>query len=68
MDHGKIKAAATMPSRGGQKAVLLRFRHPQAAPIRRVAVNGRPWTDFDAAKEVIRLHDLQGTIHVEAGY
>ena len=49
-------------------AVLLRLRHPQAVPIKGVAVNGRPWTDFDAAKEVIRLHDLQGTVQVEASY
>ena len=68
VDHGKIAATVTMPSRNAPKEVLLRLRHPQAAPIKGVTVNGRPWTDFDAAKEVIRLHDLQGTIQVEAAY
>ena len=27
-----------------------------------------PWTDFDAAKEVVRLHGVQGTVQVEATY
>ena len=31
-------------------------------------VNGQPWKDFDAAAETIRLHDLQGTLKVEAAY
>jgi hypothetical protein len=31
-------------------------------------VNGEPWSDFDATREIIRLHDLQGTIKVEAVY
>jgi len=48
--------------------VLLRLRHPQSAPLKRVKLNGQPWNDFDPAKEVIRLHDLQGTLKVEAEY
>ena len=68
VDHGKIKAAVTMPSRGGQKAVLLRFRHPQAAPIKRVTVNGRDWQQFDKYKEVVRLEGLAGAVAVEAAY
>ena len=52
---GKIQATVEMPSRGGQKAVLLRLRHPEAAPIQRVTVNGQPWQQFDRDKEVIRL-------------
>jgi hypothetical protein len=67
-DRGKIAATVQLPSRNPPRAVLLRLRHPRAAPIRSVAVNGGAWTDFDAAKEVIRLHDLQGTVHVEAAY
>ena len=67
-DGGKIKATVTMPSRGGQKGVLLRFRHPKAAPIKRVTVNGRPWQQFDKDREVIRLEGLTGTVAVEAAY
>ena len=67
-DRGKIAATVQMPSRKPPQAVLLRLRHPQAAPMKSVTVNGRPWTDFDPAKEVIRLHGLHGTIQVEATY
>ena len=68
VDHGKITATVQMPSRNPPQAVLLRLRHPQAAPIKSVAVNGRPWTDFEPAKELIRLHGLQGATEVEATY
>ena len=68
VDDGKIKATVAMPSRGGQKAVLLRFRHPRAAPIQRVTVNGQAWEQFDKDKEIIRLEGLTGTVAVEAAY
>ena len=68
VDDGKIKATVWMPSRGGQKAVLLRFRHPKAAPIKSVTVNGQAWKQFDKDKEVIRLEGLTGTVAVEAVY
>ena len=68
VDDGKIKATVAMPSRGGQKAVLLRFRHPRAAPIKRVTVNGQAWEQFDKDREVIRLEGLTGTVTVEAAY
>jgi hypothetical protein len=68
VNHGKIAATVEMPSRNPPKSVLLRLRHPQALPIKSVTVNGNPWTDFDPAKEVIRLHDLKGTVALEAVY
>jgi hypothetical protein len=68
VDRGKIDATVEMPSRNPPESVLLRFRHPQATQMKSVSVNGRPWKDFDAAAETIRLHDLQGTVKVEAGY
>ena len=67
-DQGKITATVEMPSRRPPKLVLLRLRHPRALPIKSVTVNGAPWKDFDAAKEVIRLHDLTGDVKVEAAY
>ena len=67
-DHGKIKATVTLPSRKPARVVVLRLRHPRAAPITSVSVGGKSWTDFDARKETIRLHDVTGTIVVEAGY
>ena len=51
-----------------RKRVLVRFRHPKAVPIKSVTVNGKAWSDFDPAKEVVRLHDVQGSVKVEAAY
>ncbi len=68
VESGKIAAIVKMPSRGAPGGVFLRLRHPKAAPIRSVAVGGKAWTDWDAAREVIRLHGLEGTVRVEAAY
>jgi hypothetical protein len=68
VDNGKIAATVEMPSRNSPKSVLLRFRHPKALPIKSVAVNGKPWRDFDAAKETIRLRGLNANLKVEAHY
>ena len=67
-DNGKIAATVEMPSRNPPKSVLLRLRHPKALPMKSVTVNGDAWKDFDPAKEVIRLHDLKGTVKVKAAY
>jgi hypothetical protein len=68
VDNGRISATVDLPTRRPPRAVLLRLRHPKAAPIRNVTVNGQAWTDFDAASELIRLHDAKGTVKVEAAY
>ena len=68
VDHGKITATVEVPSRSPPKSVLLRFRHPQAAPIKRVTVNGRNWRGFDNTQEIIRLEGLQGSVAVTARY
>ena len=67
-DNGRIAATVEMPSRNPPKAVLLRFRHPKALPMKSVTVNGGDWTDFDPAKEVISLHGVKGTVKVEGHY
>lgn len=66
--HGTITAKVTVPSRSPPRTVLLRLRHPQAAPLQSVAVDGRPWPEFDPAKEVIRLEGRQGALAVTARY
>jgi hypothetical protein len=68
VDNGKIAAGVGIPSRTPPQAVLLRFRHPKATPMKSVTVNGEAWTDFDPAKETIRLHDVHGSVKVEATY
>ena len=57
-----------MPSRKAPKEVVLRFRHPNSAPIKGVAVNGKPWTEFNPGKETITLTGLTGTVAVTARY
>jgi hypothetical protein len=68
VDNGRIAAKVQMPSRAAPEAVLLRFRHPAAAAIRSVTVNGKPWRSFDKGKEAVRLHGLTGTVEVRAQY
>jgi len=68
VDHGKISASVTMPSRNPPKEVCLSLRHPKSAPIKSVTVNGKPWTDFDPGKEMVRLHGLKDTAAVDVRY
>jgi len=68
VDNGKITATIEIPNRNPAKSVILRFRHPQAAPIKGVTVNGRPWKRFNPDKEVITLTGLTGKAVVVAGY
>ena len=67
-DHGKITATVEMPARRAPSSVLLRLRHPRAVRMKSVTVNGNAWKDFDPAREVISLHDVQGMVTVESNY
>jgi hypothetical protein len=76
IDHGQITATVELPSRRQPEEVVLRFRHPTAAPIKCVTVNGpsagsgqgKRWRHFDAEKETITLKGLTGTVTVSARY
>jgi hypothetical protein len=69
VDNGKITATVEMPARKAPKDVVLRFRHPKAAPIKAVTVNGKPWTEFNKNNETITLlRGLTGTVTVTAQY
>ncbi|MCL5096339.1 MAG: hypothetical protein M1608_02140 [Candidatus Omnitrophica bacterium] len=68
VDHGKIRATVNMPSRKSPKSVLFWNKAKLAAPIQSVEVNGKPWTDFDKDKELVRLNDLTGKVTVVANY
>jgi hypothetical protein len=52
---GLIEAEISPPARGACRAIRLRLRHPEARPIRSVAVDGAPWREFDPAGEWITL-------------
>jgi hypothetical protein len=68
VDNGTVTATVEMPSRDPPKAVLLRLRHPRAAPIKNVTADGRPWTEFDVGKEAVRLTGLGGKTRVVVRY
>ncbi|MBM4041720.1 MAG: hypothetical protein FJ290_24745 [Planctomycetes bacterium] len=68
VNAGRIAATIEPPARRRPEAIRLRLRHPKAAPIKRVTVNGQPCTDLDADGETIWLRGLKGTSKVEAAY
>ena len=68
VDNGKITATVEIPSRNPPKSVLLRFRHPKAAPIKSVTVNGKESKEFDAARELVRLSNFTGKAAVTVSY
>ena len=55
MDSGKITASIDLENGKAPESLLIRFRDPKAKPMRSVTVNGQKWTDFNAAKEWIRI-------------
>jgi hypothetical protein len=68
VDHGKIRAAVQLPARHAPGSLFLRLRHPKAAPLRSVEVNGKRWKSFDKQKEIIHLEGLAGVATVQANY
>jgi hypothetical protein len=67
-DHGRITATIEIPNRNPPKNVIVRFRHPKAAPIKSVTVNGQPWDGFSSDKEVIEITGVTGKAAVVASY
>lgn len=68
VDHDRIRATLSLPSRQPAKEVWLRLRHPKARSIRGVTLNGQDYPEFDPAREVVRIHDLAGDARLEARY
>lgn len=54
-DRGEISATVRLTPRKRPAALLVRLRHPRGQAIRSVSVNGQAWTDFDLAKEWVRI-------------
>jgi len=68
VEAGKITATVDLPSRHPPTSIRLRLRHPRAARIRAVEVNGAPWKDVDSERELIELQGKSGRIVVTAHY
>lgn len=65
---GRIEATVQPPRRQKPANLYLRLRHPTQAQLKRVVVNGRPWKDFDATKEWIKLPVEAGDLKIVAYY
>jgi hypothetical protein len=68
VEQGKITAQIDIPARKPPQKVMLRFRHPQAKPIKSVTLNGQDWREFNAAKEEILVKGVLGKATVVANY
>lgn len=55
IDSGKITASVNLANQPAPETLLIRFRDPKAKRMRSVTVNGQNWSDFNAAKEWIRI-------------
>ncbi len=53
-DNG-VEARLTLPTRNSYRTAWLVVRAPDGKKIGSVSINGKPWHDFDAAGERIRL-------------
>jgi len=60
---GTIKATVQLEGRQPGTTVLLRLRHPEGKRIHDVSVDGRPWNDFDAQKEWIRISNASRDLY-----
>ncbi len=65
--RGVLRAEIEPPTRRPASRIVLHLRHPQHAALKRVLVNGKPWSDFDAQAETVSL-PVTGPIKVEAIY
>lgn len=60
--EGRLRAARNAPR------VLVRFRHPDKAPIKSVTVNGRAWKRWRAAAEEVEITGWKGSIRIVAKF
>jgi hypothetical protein len=63
-----IEMTIDPPTRNAPRAIYARFRHPDGKSMNRVTVNGKPYTDFDPAKEWVILPALKAKTVVVAYY
>lgn len=69
---GEISAAIEVPARKPPKRLIVRFRHPDRAPMRSATVRGEEWRAFDPKKEWVVIEGpdpgrYEIVAHYEAG-
>ena len=67
-DNGKITSVIDVPSRREIPVMKLRLRHPDAAKIKAVTVNGKAYEGIDADGETISFVKPSGRLEVVAMY
>jgi hypothetical protein len=65
---GYIEATIDPPTRYAPSALVIRLRHPEGKPMRKVTVNGQAHTDFDAEREIVRLKPTTDRLVIRAEY
>lgn len=63
-----IQANIQLPSRNAFEAAWWVVRHSAQKRIREVEINGKNWTEFDAAKERVRLPLEAGRLKISVNY
>ena len=66
--QGLIRAVLDPPTRRPPARMFLRLRHPEARPIVRVEIDGKPWDRIDAKRELVELPPLRGPATITAFY
>ncbi|MCG3198290.1 MAG: hypothetical protein GHCLOJNM_02787 [bacterium] len=66
--EGVIRAELDLGLRSAPGKALIRFRHPEASPIRSVRLNGKESERFDPVKGDVEITGLDGRITVEARF
>jgi hypothetical protein len=66
--QGEIRCEVCLPHRAPPAHAILRLRHPDASPLKRVTINGKPWSDFNASEERVNLPVQRGTLVIVAAY
>jgi hypothetical protein len=66
---GQVMTTVTLPKKGLAAEIKLRLRVPGDRKMKSVTVNGKSWTDFDAAGELVTIRQgMAGSVKVVAEY
>ena len=57
---GRVNATIQLPMRNPCRTAWLVVRGPEAKPMTAVEIDGKPWKEFDAAGERVRLRTQPG--------
>ncbi len=68
LSEGVICADAALGWRRPPSAVIVRFRHPDGAPVQRVTVNGAPHDRFDPDRGDVDVSGYEGRLQIAAWY